>query len=444
MEKSMTSGPIRKQIWLFTIPIMLGILLQQLYNTVDSVIVGNFVGENALASVGTSAPVTALFVAIATGMSTGCSIIISQMFGAKQTQNIKKAVSTALILNTILGLVFTVIAYAATSVIFSALLNLDQSLLADAVTYFHIYCLGLVFQFLYNIAAAILRSVGDSKASLYFLLAASVTNMLLDLVLIICFHMGVAGAALATVISQFISCVLSLVYMHRKYEMFRLSRSELKYDSEMGKLALKLGIPAALQQCVVSLGQIAVQRLVNTMGMTAGYTAAARIESFVLIPIQGFNTGMSTFSGQNIGAKREDRVHDGLKSTLVMGIACCLILGAIAFLFAPQLVTLFGVGGFGLTVGTSYLRFCAPCYLLFCGYMIINAVMQGAGDVNYTTFNSLSGLAIRCIFAYALAFLTPVGCAGLWVSVPISWGYSLVLSIFRFRGKKWLTKAVVA
>ena len=226
----MTTGPIRKQIWLFTIPIMLGILLQQLYNTVDSVIVGNFVGENALASVGTSAPVTALFVAIATGMSTGCSIIISQMFGAKQTANIKKAVATALILNTALGLVFTLVAYAATGVIFAKLLNLDAALLDDAVTYFHIYSLGLVFQFLYNIAAAILRSVGDSKASLYFLLAASVTNMLLDLLLIICFRMGVAGAAIATVISQLIACVLSLVYMHRRYEMLRLSRSELKYD----------------------------------------------------------------------------------------------------------------------------------------------------------------------------------------------------------------------
>ena len=347
----MTTGPIRRQIVLFTIPIMLKILLQQLYNMVDTIIVGNFVGENALASVGTSTPVTALFIAVATGMSTGCSIIISQMFGAKQTENIKRAVSTALILNGALGLVFTAVAHAAAGFIFSVMLNLDAALLADAVTYFHIYCLGLLFQFLYNAAAAILRSVGDSKASLYFLLASSVTNIILDLVFILCFRMGVAGAALATVLSQALACVLSLVYMHRKYEFLRLSLSELRFDREMGALALKLGIPVALQQCVVSLGQLAVQRLVNTFGMTSGYTAAIRLENIVLIPVFGLNAGMATFAGQNIGARREDRVSKGLWNTLVIGLARCAVLGMVCVLFAPELVSLFGVSGFGLTVG---------------------------------------------------------------------------------------------
>ena len=439
----MTTGPIRKQIVLFTIPIMLSILLQQLYSMVDSIIVGNFVSENALASVGTSTPVTALFIAVATGMATGCSIIISQMFGAKQTENIKRAVSTALILNGVLGLAFTVIAYAAAGFIFSTLLNLDAALLADAVKYFHIYCLGLLFQFVYNIVAAILRSVGDSKASLYFLLAASVTNIVLDLVFILCFRMGVAGAALATVLAQALSCVLSLVYMHRKYELFRLTLAELRFDREMGALALKLGIPAALQQCMVSMGQLAVQRLVNTFGMTSGYTAAIRLENIVLIPVFGLNAGMATFAGQNIGAKREDRVSSGLRNTLCIGLICCALLDMVCFIFPEELVSLFGISGFGLTVGAGYIRFCAPCYLIFCTYMIINAVLQGAGDVNFTMFNSLSGLIIRCIFAYVLAFCTPVSYTALWVSVPISWAYSLVLSVVRYCSRKWLTKAVV-
>lgn len=439
----MTTGPIRKQIILFTIPIMLSILLQQLYNLVDSIIVGNFVSENALASVGTSAPVTALFVAVATGMSTGCSIIISQMFGAKQTDSIKRAVSTALILNGILGLAFTVVALCAGRFIFSTLLNLSDALMGEAMTYFRIYCLGLLFQFIYNIIAAILRSVGDSKASLYFLLASSCTNVALDLVFIICFRWGVMGAALATILSQLLACVLSLAYMHRKYELFRLKLSELRYDKEMGVLALKLGIPAALQQCVVSLGQMAVQRLVNTFDMTSGYAAAVRLENITLIPVFGLNAGMATFTGQNIGAKREDRVSEGLKNTLAIGLLCCAVLGAVTFLFSEELVSLFGVSGFGLTVGAGYTHFCAPCDLIFCAYMIINAVIQGAGDVNFTTFNSMSGLLLRCICAYVMAYLTPIGYAGLWVSVPISWGYSLVLSAFRYRGRKWLTKAVV-
>ena len=361
----MTTGPIRKQIILFTIPIMLSILLQQLYNLVDSIIVGNFVSENALASVGTSAPVTALFVAVATGMSTGCSIIISQMFGAKQTDSIKRAVSTALILNGILGLAFTVVALCAGRFIFSTLLNLSDALMGEAMTYFRIYCLGLLFQFIYNIVAAILRSVGDSKASLYFLLASSCTNVALDLVFIICFRWGVMGAALATILSQLLACVLSLAYMHRKYELFRLKLSELRYDKEMGVLALKLGIPAALQQCVVSLGQMAVQRLVNTFDMTSGYAAAVRLENITLIPVFGLNAGMATFTGQNIGAKREDRVSEGLKNTLAIGLLCCAVLSAVTFLFSEELVSLFGVSGFGLTVGAGYTHFCAPCDHIF-------------------------------------------------------------------------------
>ena len=177
--------------------------------------------------------------------------------------------------------------------------------------------------------------------------------------------------------------------------------------------------------------------------MTSGYTAAIRLENIVLIPVFGLNAGMATFAGQNIGARREDRVSKGLRNTLVIGLACCAVLGMVCVLFAPELVSLFGVSGFGLTVGSGYIRFCAPCYLLFCAYMITNAVLQGTGDVHFTMFNSLSGLAIRCIFAYTLAFFTPLSYTALWISVPISWAYSLVLSIVRYKGRKWLAKAVI-
>jgi putative MATE family efflux protein len=439
----MTRGSIRRHILLFTVPIMLSILLQQLYSTIDSIIVGNCVSENALAAVGTCTPPAALFLAIASGLSTGCSIIVSQLFGAKQMDELKKAASTCLLLITGLGVVFSVFAILITRPLFAILLNVDGEILADAVTYFQIYSIGLLFQFIYNIVAGILRSIGDSKASLYFLLLSSVTNIVLDLLFIIVFSFGVAGAAAATVLAQLLSCVICLYYMFHRYEFFRMKRTEFRFDKEMCMLALKLGIPATLQQCVISLGQIVVQRLVNTFDITSGYAAAVRLENFIMIPVFGFNAGLSTFTGQNIGAHEIDRVKQGRKITHLYGLLCCAVLGICSFAFASQLISIFGVSGLSLNAGISYLRFCAPCYLLFCFYMVTNAVLQGAGDVNFTVFNSMSGLVIRCVVAYLLAFFTPLSYHAVWVSVPISWGYSLILSSVRYRREKWLGKAII-
>ncbi|MCR5784816.1 MAG: MATE family efflux transporter [Eubacterium sp.] len=444
MEQSMTQGPIRKQIILFTLPIMLSIFLQQFYSMVDSIIVGNYVGELALAAVGTNVPAVGLFTGVAIGMTTGCSIVASQLFGAKKGDDVKKAVASSLILNIILGIVVTFIAEVLAGVFFKYVLNAEGELLENAVLYFRIYCIALVFQFLYNTVTNLLRSVGDSKAGLYFLLISSGMNIVLDLVFVIVLKTGIAGAAVATVISQAVAGIVSLIYMETKHEALKVSLSELKYDREIGSLAIKFGIPVIIQQCAIYLGQIVVQRLVNTFGMTAGYAAAIRVENIVLIPVFAFNAGMSMFAGQNVGAGEWKRVSDGLKNIVGIGFGICALLSIVTFVFSRPLISLFGVTDDAMWAGYGYLHFCSCVFWIFCVYMIINAVMQGAGDVTFTMFNSFSGLVIRCAVAYVMAYFLGFGGSAVWVSVPISWGYSLILSLFRYRSGKWKEKAVAA
>lgn len=445
MERTMTEGKEWKLILFFTLPIIAGNLLQQLYNTVDGIIVGNIVGEDALAAVGTCSPLTMLFIAIAMGLSTGASIAISQFFGARQMEEMRKSVSTALIMLTGLSLIFVVFGVVGARWLLDFVLNVQPYLLDDATTYFRIYAIGLIFQFVYNTVAAILRSLGDSKATLIFLLISSVANVVLDLFAVVVLGWGVAGVAIATVVAQALSCVISVLYMFRAHAVLHFGKGEFVYDKEKAGLILKLGIPATAQQCVVSFGHIFIQRVINAFEITAAYTACMRIENFIMAPIQGFFLGLSTFTGQNLGAKKMDRVKQGLKGTLVMATIFVVIIGAVIFALAPHLIALFGVeDAYNLQVGTTYLRWVAVGFILFSWYFSFNGVLQGAGDVGFTFFNSLTGLALKVIFTYVGAFLTPAGIACLWWFQVASWLYSLILSAVRYQIGPWKKKGVVS
>ena len=442
--RTMTEGTIWKQILLFTLPLMAGNLLQQLYNAVDGIVVGNFVSENALAAVGTCSPITMLFISIAMGMSTGCSILISQLYGAKKYEDMRQAVSTGLILVGSIGLVLSVVGGFVAKWVLVNVLNVNDAILADATAYFAIYCVGLVFQFVYNIVSFILRSLGDSSATLYFLLISSVTNIVQDLVFVAVFHWDVPGVAIATVIAQALSAVVSVIYMFKKHPILRFAKGEFRFHKDKGAIALKLGIPTTLQQCVISSGHIAIQRIVNGFGITAGYTAGARVENFVTIPIFAFNVGLATFTGQNVGAGKIKRVRRGFFVTEGMGIAVYALVAVLVSSFATTLVGLFGVEGEALAVGVRYVRFLAPWFFLFCLFIISNGLFQGCGDVVFTAANTISALVIRCAAAYAMAYLTPIGGAAAWMSMPIGWTYSLILCACRYKWGPWRKKAVVA
>lgn len=454
MTKTMTEGSEWKQILLFTLPIMAGNFLQQLYNTVDGIVVGNFGGSTAqecaiaLSSVGTCSPLTMLFVAAAVGMSAGCGIMIAQYFGAKLMDEMKKAISTTLILLAGIGLALSVIGVSVSRPLLQYVLKVDAVYLPGAVTYFSIYSIGLAFQFIYNAAAAILRSLGDSKATLYFLLIASVINVVLDLVFVIVFGWGVMGVAVATVIAQAVSAGASIFYMFRKYPILRFTRQEFRFHKDKGAIAFKLGIPTTLQQCVISTGHIAIQRIVNdfeltTTGLMAAYTASARVENFIMIPIFGFNVGLSTFTGQNIGAGKMNRVSRGLWSTQLMAFITCVGLALVTYFCARPLVSLFGVTGSALEIGITYLTFVAPMFLIFCVYIVFNGVLQGSGDVVFLAINTITSLLIRCVAAYVLAYATPVGYSAIWVSMPIGWIYSLILALLRYRFGPWRKKSII-
>ena len=322
MTKDMTRGTPWKLIVQFALPIMAGNLLQQLYNTADTIIVGNFNGQQALSAVGSCASLTALFTALAIGFSIGAGVLISQYFGANRLEELRRYAASSIVLMLLLGLLMSVIGFCSAELLLARFLGTPQALLPQAALYFTIYAAGLVFQFGYNIAAAILRALGDSKATLYFLLVSSVLNVALDLLFVAAFRMGVAGAAIATVISQIVSCVVGFWYMRRRYELLRFSVREMRLDRTAAGRVLKIGAPMAIQQSIVSCGFLFLQKLVNLFGesMIASYTVATRMENILMIPIIGIQNTMATFAGQNMGARQPERVSKGLGQGVLVSV----------------------------------------------------------------------------------------------------------------------------
>lgn len=444
---NMTQGSEWKHLVKFSLPLLIGNILQQLYNTVDGIIVGNFVGEDALSAVGTCAPMTMVFVALSIGMSAGCSIVIAQYFGAGKHEEMRRAAATSMIILISLGIVLSVVGVLAARPLLTYALNVNPAYIDYAVEYFAIYAAGLVFQFAYNICAAILRALGDSKASLYFLLISSVTNVVLDLVFVVSFHWEVVGAAVATLISQALSAVVAMIYMLRRHEILRFGKGEFRFHPASAVLAMRLALPTTMQQCVISCGNLVLQRLINSFdaiypGLTGGVTAGLRIENFILIPILCINTSLATFTGQNIGAGKLERVKKGRQAAMIMGLIIAVVVGGLALIFRGQLVSAFGVGEQALGYGKFYLAVLCPSMILFSLNLTTNGVMQGAGDVMFNALVSLSNFTIRCILSYTLAYFTPLEYRAVWFSIPVVWLFGMYLGWTRYYSGKWQTKGI--
>ncbi len=442
LQKAMTNGPEWKLILLFTLPIMAGNLLQQLYSTVDSVVVGNYVSEQALSAIGTCTPLTLLFLALAIGLGVGAGIVVSQYYGAGETAKTADTINTAVILMGAVGLLLTLVALAITPFLLETVLSVPQEILPLSSLYFRVYCLGLFFQFIYNCIASVLRSVGDSRATLYFLTVSSLLNIGLDLLFVIVFHWGVGGAAVATVISQLACAVISYLYMLKKLEIQPSIRA---FSPALCKLILRLGIPSAVQQCVVAMGNVAMQRLVNSFGPPnmAAYTAGSNIERFIFVPALGFQAGMSTFCGQNAGAGKWDRIRRGLHSTILMTFLASAIIGSILFLFAGPIIALFNLEGESLTRGIELLRYIAPIFWIFSVYMAFVGTLQGAGDVMFATAGTLTALTVRVITGYLGVALGLLDYEAAWVTMPIGWLSAFVIVLTRYLSGRWKAKVLV-
>ncbi|MBR2779607.1 MAG: MATE family efflux transporter [Firmicutes bacterium] len=436
-EKSLIQGEPWKLILAFAVPVLLGQLLQQLYNTVDTIIVGQYAGEAALAAVGTSHSLVMFFLSLANGFSAGAGVIIAQQFGRGAYDEMRRTAAGSIGLMLFMGLAATVAAILAARPVLGGLMAASESFLAMAVMYFRIYALGLLFQFGYNIVAAVLRAVGDSKATLYFLLIASGANILLDLLFVAALNMSVAGAALATGIAQLGSMAAAFFYMFRKYEIFRFKRTDLHFDPAVWKSVLTVGFPMALQQMIVSMGFFLLQRAVNEFGqaMTASFTVGQRLEVYMLMPASSLQITMATYTGQNIGAGRMDRIRTGIRQTIGISFLGTAVLSLLAFVFSDPLIRLFSISEDAFFYCHQHLRFTAVAMLLFSLYFPVLGLFQGAGDAMAATLVATTALTMRVLSTYTLRNVPAFGYRIIWMNIMFGFTFAfLVTWIHYFRG----------
>ncbi|MDE6016407.1 MAG: MATE family efflux transporter [Acetatifactor sp.] len=439
MEKSLTNGTPWKGILSFMFPVFMGLLLQQFYNTADTIIVGNFAGETSLAAVGACGVLTLVFLALANGFSAGACVLIAQLFGAGKEQEMRKQALSSLLVMIGMGIVATAVGVFISRFALKYVLATPESLLSMADTYFKIYAMGLLFQFGYNIIAAILRGIGDSKATLYFLLVASVINIVLDIVLVYNFRMGVVGAAVATDIAQAVSCAAGFIYMIKKYPLFRFRWKELTFEWSLAKQTLKTGFPMALQQLIVSFGFIFIQRAVNSYGeaMTASFSVAQKIETYMTLPANALMTTQSTYTGQNIGAGQLDRVMIGAKHTVIISEIISICILSVIFVFAKPIVAAFGLGAIAADYCVSHVRCVAICLIPFASYFPLLGLFQGANNALYSTFVATSALAVRVISTYTLQEIPTISYRMIWWNALFGWGLGCIITWVHFYKGKW-------
>lgn len=444
MEKSLTKGAPWKGILSFALPVFMGLLLQQFYNTADTIIVGNFCGEAPLAAVGACGVLTMAFLALANGFSSGTSVIIAQLFGAGKKEEMRRQASSSLLVMLGMGVIATVAGVCISHFALKYILATPESLISMADTYFKIYALGLIFQFGYNIISAILRGIGDSKATLYFLLIASIINIVLDIVFVYNFQMGAAGAAIATDIAQISSCAAGFVYMMKKYPLFRWKLKEFTFEWSLAILSLKRGFPMALQQLIVSGGFVFIQRAVNSFGeaMTASFSVAQKIETYMTLPANALMTTQATYTGQNIGAGQIDRVITGAKHTVIISEIISILILTVAFIFAEPIVTSFGLQTEAIGYCTSHVRCVAICLIPFASYFPFLGLFQGANDALYSTFVATSALAVRVISTYILQEIPSISYHMIWWNMLFGWGVGCIITWTHFLRGKWKEKSV--
>jgi putative MATE family efflux protein len=431
-------------------------MFQQLYTFVDQIIVGRFLGKEALASVGASFPILFTLIALIIGIATGGTIVISQFFGARNITRVKRAIDTIFIVMGISAVIMTVVGVTLSEEIFR-LIRLPEELIQPANAYFTIYVSGLIVFFGYNSVAAVLRGLGDSVTPLYFLILATILNIGLDLLFIVKLGWGIEGAAVATIIAQGVAFTVAVFYLNSNHELIKFNFREFAFDREIFRQSLRIGLPTGLQQTFVALGMMALLGIVNGFGtnVVAAYTAAGRLDSLAIIPSMVFSTALSTFVGQNIGAGKIDRVKRGLSRTLLMASAVAVSITLLVILFKYPLMRLFTTDESVIGIGGKYLTIVTSFYLLFTGMFVYTGVMRGAGDTIVPMFITLFSLwVIRIPSALFLSQETVrlfglsirgagLGASGIWWAIPTGWGFGMLLSMIYYRTGRWKTKSVI-
>lgn len=443
MIKDLTQGKPEKVLWQFTIPMFVSVIFQQLYNIADSVIVGKFAlhGEEALAAVGASYPITMIFMAIAMGCNVGCAVVISQFFGAKRYKEMKTSVSTTVLASLVLSMVLTALGLLFSKAMLT-LIHTPENIFRDADVYLKIYIGGFVFLFLYNVVTGIFTSLGDSKTPLYFLIGSSLSNIALDWVFVAIFHLDVAGVAWATFICQGVACILAMITLKKRLKQVVCEEKPELFSMPMLKKIAIFAIPSVLQQSFVSVGNLFVQNLINGFGSSviAGYSAAIKINTFAVTCFGTLGNAISSFTAQNIGAGDEERVKKGMGAGWKMGLMIALPFFLVSFFARDILIRLFmnEESSLAKETGIQFLKIVAPFYLVVSMKLTTDGLLRGSGSMVWFMIATFSDLILRVALGYILA--VPFGTTGIWMSWPIGWIIGTVMSLVFYWKGVWRVK----
>ncbi len=442
MNKDLTVGNPGKSLVTYTIPLFVSVIFQQMYNISDSVIAGKFAGEDALAAIGASYPITMIFMAVAVGCQIGCSVVIGKHFGAGNLPMTKTCIFTALISGTVLSAALTA-AGVVLSGEFMRLVNTPENIFADGCSYLMIYTGGFVFLFLYNVVTGIWSSLGDSKTPLYLLIASSVVNIALDCVFIIPLKMGVAGAAWATFAAQGAACVVSLILLFRRLSSMRIKGGRSFSGSAFAEIC-KIAVPSVLQQSFISVGNLFIQYMVNSFdssAIVAGYSAAIKLNTFAITCFTTIGNGMSGFTAQNIGANKPERIRLGFRSVVIFGLSAAAVFFLMFFLMSEGLLSLFmneEGSELAMDTGVQFLRIVTPFYFVVCVKLMCDGVLRGSESMGCFMAATFTDLILRVILAAVL--MNFMGVTGIWTSWPIAWTIAAVMSFVFYKSGVWSRK----
>lgn len=434
MNKDLTQGNPQTVLWRFCLPMFGSIIFQQLYNIADSLVAGKFIGENALAAIGNSYNVTLVFIAFAFGCNIGCSVIVSQFFGAKDYAKMKTAVYTTLISSTILCAILMLLGFLFCDTLL-AQMRTQPEILSDSALYMDIYILGLPFLFFYNIATGIFSALGDSKTPFYFLAFSSISNIAVDILFVKWFHMGIAGVAWATFLCQGISCILSLVLILKRLSQIKIAKKAALFSSALLKKLAVIAIPSILQQSFISVGNIFIQSIINSFGIsvTAGYSAAVKLNNLVITSFTTLGNGVSNFTAQNIGAGFPARVKNGLHAGLKLVWFICIPIVILYTCFGKYLLLLFmdSSSSEALLTGKQFLWILSPFYFVVSAKLVADGVLRGAGAMKPFMAATFTDLILRVVLAFL--FSNWFGAIGIWCAWPIGWTIATAMSFYFYR-----------
>lgn len=446
MEKTkngITEGVIWKQLLLFFFPILIGTFFQQLYNTVDTIIVGQFVGTEALAAVGTTGTVINLLVGFFVGVASGATVIISQYFGANDRENLSKSVHTSMALAVAGGIVIMVIGIVTARPTMLAM-GVPDDIMDDAVLYMNVYYLGIIGNLIYNIGTGVLRAIGDSRMPLYVLIVCCLANVVLDLLFVVVFHWGVFGVAFATILSQLISAVLLMIRLMGTQETYRVELRKIRFHKDILKNVVRIGLPAGLQSVMYSFSNILIQASINSFGTTAiaAWAAIGKIDGFIWMVMNAFGIAVTTFAGQNFGARQYDRMKRCTRVGLSMCLGTIIALSALLFIFRYQLLMFFTGDAEVVNIGAQFCLVLAPSYFTFVFIEILSGAIRGAGE-------ALQPMLITCIGVCGLRVVWILLMVPYWhtmqmvaMNYPVSWVITAVIFVIYYLRGKWLDRCI--